>query len=223
MGKKVNKMKENLSELVFIIDKSGSMHSLTADTIGGFNSMLESQKKEDGDAFVTTVLFDTEYKVFQDHVNIKDARFMTDVDYVPGGMTALLDALGYAIDSVGKRLAETPEEERPENVIFTIITDGLENSSKEYTKSVVKEKIEHQQSKYSWKFVFLGANMDAVKEAGGLGIQGAYARGYTCSKKGLDSAYKGMSMAVGVVRKRKSYKSEEEFEMAVCDSLDKIE
>lgn len=215
-------MKKGLSELVFVIDKSGSMFSLASDTIGGFNALLKKQKEEDGEAFVTTILFDSSYTVFQEHLSISHARFMTEIDYIPGGSTAMLDAVGYAIDSVGKRLSETAEEERPENVVVTIITDGKENSSMYYTREMVKERIKHQQEKYSWKFVFLGANIDAEFEADELGIPKMFSKNYTNSKAGLQSAYEGMSKAMSVARKRGSYKSVEEFEMAVCDSLGEV-
>lgn len=216
-------MKKGLTELVFIIDKSGSMHELKMDTIGGYNSMLEKQKKEEGDAFVTTILFDTEYTVFQDHVKLDEAKTMTDDDYYTGGMTALMDAVGSTIDNIGKRLADTAEEERPETVIFVIITDGYENASKEYSKDAVRSKIEHQQSKYSWQFIYLGADIDAAAEASKIGISAKFARNYTKSSKGLESAYMGMSTVMSVARKRTTYKSETEYESAVCDSLDKIE
>ena len=132
-------MKKNLTEIVFILDKSGSMSNLTNDTIGGFNSMIEQQKNEDGEAYVTTVLFSENHFMLHDHVNIKDIKPMTHADYMAYGMTALLDAVGTTINSIGERLANTPEEERPEKVIFVITTDGFENSSKEFTREKIKE------------------------------------------------------------------------------------
>ena len=158
-------MRENLTEMVFVLDRSGSMSGLAADTIGGFNELIEKQKKIEGCAYVTTVLFDHEYEVLLDHVALEEVAPLTDKEYFARGSTALLDAVGRTIDAVGARLAATAEEERPEHVVFVITTDGMENSSREYTAQRVRGMIEHQQQKYSWQFVFLGANMDAVSEA----------------------------------------------------------
>lgn len=193
-------MKKGLTEMVFILDRSGSMSYLVDDTIGGFNSMIDSQKEVDGEAYVTTVLFNHKYKLLHDHVNIKDVKPMTREHYVASGMTALLDAVGRTIDSVGERLSNTPEEERPEKVMFVITTDGMENSSCDYTRSKVKEMIEHQQNKYSWVFMFLGANMDAVSEADNLGIDTAYARTYTASDIGTKSVYAAVADSITCAR-----------------------
>ena len=193
-------MKKNLTEMVFILDRSGSMGHLTDDTIGGFNSMIESQKNEPGEAYVTTVLFDDEYELLHDHVNIQDIKPITRNEYFARGWTALLDAVGKTINSVGNRLSNTPEEERPEKVIFVITTDGMENASREFAKSKVKEMIEHQQSKYSWVFMFLGANMDAVSEANSLGINTDFARTYTASDLGTKSVYATMDCAMASIR-----------------------
>ena len=182
-------MKKNLTEMVFILDRSGSMQSLTSDTIGGFNSMIENQKNEDGEAFVTTVLFDDNYELLHDHVDIQKIEPITNKEYYARGTTALLDAIGKTINSIGSRLSSTPEDERPDKVIFVITTDGFENSSCEFTRHTVKEMIEHQQTKYSWTFMFLGANMDAVSEASSLGISSAYSKTYTASAQGTSSAY----------------------------------
>lgn len=186
-------MKKNLTEMVFILDRSGSMGHLTNDTIGGFNSMIENQKLESGEAYVTTVLFDDEYEVLHNHVNIKEVKPITRKEYYARGLTALLDAIGKTINVVGNRLAETAEEERPEKVIFVITTDGFENASVEFTKSKIKEMIEHQQDKYAWTFMFIGANMDAVSEASSLGIKSAFSKTYTASKEGTESLYKATS------------------------------
>ena len=193
-------MKDNLTELVFILDRSGSMAGLETDTIGGFNSMIEKQKEEPGDAYVTTVLFDHEYKLLHDHTDLKDIKPMTREEYSARGSTALLDAIGKTIDDVGVRLNDTPEEERPSKVIFVITTDGYENASRVYSKSKVKEMIEHQQSKYSWVFMFLGANMDAVGEAAGLGINTDFARTYTANEYGTESIYTAMSSSLSLAR-----------------------
>lgn len=195
-----NRLKKNLTELVFILDRSGSMHNLVNDTIGGFNSMIENQKKEPGEAYVTTVLFYDQYKLLHDHINLKDIQPITDREYYTRGMTALLDAIGKTINNIGSRLNETPEDERPDKVIFVITTDGYENSSREFTKSHVKEMIKHQQEKYSWTFMFLGANMDAVSEASNLGINADFARTYTANEVGTESVYTSISNTIGVMR-----------------------
>ena len=181
-------MRENLTEMVFVLDRSGSMSGLAADTIGGFNELIEKQKKIEGDAYVTTVLFDHEYEVLHDHVALGEVAPLTDKEYFARGSTALLDAVGRTINAVGARLAATPEEERPEHVVFVITTDGMENASREYTAKQVREMVEHQQQKYSWQFVFLGANMDAVSEARNLGISAKYAADFTPSHSGVRNA-----------------------------------
>lgn len=198
-------MKKNLVEMAFILDRSGSMSGLEKDTIGGFNSLIEKQKQETGEAFVTTVLFDDQYELLYDHVNIKDVKELTSKEYYPRGMTALLDAVGRTINSIGARLSATPEDERPEQVIIVITTDGYENASHEFTKTKVKEMIEHQQTKYSWTFMFLGANMDAVSEATSLGINQDFAKTYTNSSVGLNSVYSAVSCSVSAMRNVESF------------------
>lgn len=193
-------MKKNLTEMVFLLDRSGSMGSLTDDTIGGFNSMIEQQKKEDGEAYVTTILFNSNRFVLHDHIDIQEIKPMTHADYMAYGMTALLDAAGATIDSIGERLANTPEEERPEKVIFVITTDGYENDSREYTRDKVKEMIEHQQNKYSWVFMFLGANMDALAEAEKYGISSSYAATYIPNQIGTEALYCCTSKAISDLR-----------------------
>ena len=183
-------MRENLTEMVFVLDRSGSMRSLTADTIGGFNELIEKQKKIEGDAYVTTVLFDHEYELLHDHVALGEVAPLTDREYFARGGTALLDAVGRTINAVGARLAATPEEERPKHVVFVITTDGMENASCEYTAKQVREMVEHQQQKYSWQFVFLGANMDAVSEAGKLGISASHAANFAPSQRGVSMMYR---------------------------------
>lgn len=193
-------MKKNLTEMVFILDRSGSMQSLTSDTIGGFNSMIESQKKEEGEAFVTTVLFDDQYELLHDHVDIQQIEPITNKEYYARGMTALLDAIGKTVNSIGSRLSGTPEDERPDKVIFVITTDGFENASREFDKSTIKEMIEHQQNKYSWTFIFLGANMDAVGEATSLGINASHSHTYTASAKGTSSVYASLDATMSCLR-----------------------
>ena len=157
-------MKNNTTELVCVLDRSGSMSGLESDTIGGFNSLIAKQKREDGACFVSTVLFDTECNVLHDRVPIEKISQMTASDYVPGGCTALLDALGGAIHHIGNIHKYAREEDVPEHTIFVITTDGLENASKRYTSAKVKRMIERQKNRYGWEFIFLAANIDAVDE-----------------------------------------------------------
>lgn len=182
-------MKKNLTEIVFVLDRSGSMTPLEEDTIGGFNEFIEKQRKIEGEAYITTVLFDTSYQVLHEHVALDEVKPLTKDDYSARGGTALLDAVGRTIDNLGVRLSNTPEEERPEHVIFVITTDGEENSSMSYSLQKVREMIAHQQEKYSWQFIFLGANMDAVSEAGKLGICASHAANLTPSHSGVRNMY----------------------------------
>ena len=216
-------MKNGLTETIFILDRSGSMGHLTEDTIGGYNAMLEQQKNDPGEAKITTVLFNDNYYMLHNCVDVNEVSPMTNLDYTAYGMTALLDAVGMTIDLVGKRLAITPEDERPEKVIFVITTDGEENSSREYTKSKVKEMIEHQQDVYNWTFMFLGANIDAVGEAQSLGINTRFARGYTASSRGTESLYSAVADTISYSKSvsLKEYENGDWTEMASC-CLDSI-
>jgi len=181
-------MNPNLTELVYIIDRSGSMHHLTGDTVGGYNAFIAEQKKLDGQAHLTTVLFDDKYELFCDHTDIMEAKPMTEADCHARGCTALMDAVGKTINSVGARLSKTPEAERPSKVLFMIMTDGYENASKEFSRSAVKKMIEHQQSVYSWEFLFIGAGIDAYAEAASLGISSDHtAATFATSECVLDS------------------------------------
>lgn len=195
-------MKKGLTQMVFVLDMSGSMYSLTDDTIGGYNSMIADQKKEQGEALVTTVLFDSRYIMLHDGVNIKDVKDMTTSEYMPFGSTAMLDAIGKTINHVGQRLSDLPEEERPEKVLFTIITDGEENHSREFDWNTVKNMIKHQREKYNWVFTFLGANIDNIKVSDNLGIDSKLSKRYTASKIGTATVFnatsKSMSYARGV-------------------------
>ena len=193
-------MKKNLTEIALILDMSGSMGNLVEDTIGGYNSLIEKQKQEEGEAYITTVLFDDRYILLHDHENIKDIKPLTTNEYRPMGMTALLDAIGKTVNSIGIRLSNTPEEERPEKVVIAITTDGLENSSKEFTKTKIKEMIEHQQSKYSWIFMFLGANVDAFAEAGSLGIKSDYVQTFSANSAGTNSVYSTFCGTLSAIR-----------------------
>ena len=164
-------MRENLTELVFILDRSGSMSGLEADTIGGFNSMIKKQQKEEGEAIVSTVLFDDQCEVLHDRVEISKIKKMTEDDYYVRGCTALLDAVGGAIHHIGNIHKYAREEDRPAKTLFIITTDGLENASHRYTFKDIKRMIERQKEKYNWEFLFLGANIDAIEVTGNMGIR----------------------------------------------------
>jgi uncharacterized protein YegL len=193
-------MKDNLTEIVFIIDKSGSMRGLTNDTIGGYNSFLEEQKNTDGEAVVTTILFNNNTEILHNAVDIKNVQPLTRKDYTATGGTALMDAIGETINKIGERLASKSEEERPSKVIFVITTDGEENSSREFNKSKIKSIITHQTDKYNWQFMFLGANIDAVSEAESIGIRGAFASNYSASSVGTENLYCSLSKSVSSYR-----------------------
>ena len=193
-------MKKELTEIVFILDKSGSMGGLEADTIGGYNSFLEKQKKVEGEAYVSTVLFSDSSSVIHDRVPIEKVKPMTEKEYSVGGSTALLDAIGGAIHHIGNVHKYAREEDRPEHTIFVITTDGQENSSNEYSYEKLKKMITRQQEKYGWEFIFLGANMDAIGEAGRLGIRADRAVRYECDKEGTVLNFSVLSEAVGKMR-----------------------
>ena len=195
-------MKNNTTELVCVLDRSGSMSGLESDTIGGFNSLIAKQKREDGVCFVSTVLFDTECNVLHDRVPIEKISQMTASDYVPGGCTALLDALGGAIHHIGNIHKYARKEDVPEHTIFVITTDGLENASKRYTSSKVKRMIERQKNRYGWEFIFLAANIDAVETAEHIGISRNRAANYRADGEGTASMFSVMSKAVSAVRCR---------------------
>lgn len=188
--------KENLTEIVCILDKSGSMSSVRMDAIGGFNTFLTEQRSLPGEATLTTILFDTDYTVCYEGKNIKDVVNLTSETYIPGGWTALLDAIGKTVNSVGARLSRTPEHEKPSKVIFVILTDGAENSSKEFTKSQINDMITHQKDVYKWEFIYLAANQDAIQEAGSIGIGAAQAFNYVGDSGGTRSVYNTMSSTV---------------------------
>ena len=193
-------MKKNLTELVFILDRSGSMAGLEEDTIGGFNGMIEKQKKEPGQALVSTVLFDNESVVIHDRVDIQRIEPMTRQQYYVRGCTALLDAVGGAIHHIGNVHKYAREEDRPEKTLFVITTDGMENASRQYSYDRLKEMIERQKDKYGWEFVFLGANIDAAKEAARFGIRPEFAVDYHADHKGTAVIYEAVNEAVCSVR-----------------------
>ena len=194
-------MKKGLTELVFIVDRSGSMAGLEKDTIGGFNAMLKEQAELEGEARVTTVLFDNQYRLLHDRIDICAVAPLTEKDYRVGGGTALLDAIGRTIKKIRAVQKQTAEEYRAEKVLFVIITDGEENSSRKYSAEQIKECIEHQKEKYGWEFVFFGANMDAVLEASKLGIAAEFARGWLANAAGTAMAYNDMSAIMAEIRK----------------------
>ena len=193
-------MKKNLTEIVFILDRSGSMAGLEDDTIGGFNAMIEKQKAEAGDAYVSTVLFDNYMDVIHDRVDIQEIQPMTRKDYYVRGCTALLDAVGKAIHHIGNVHKYAREEDRPEKTIFVITTDGMENASREYSYERLKAKIERQKARYGWEFIFLGANIDAAREAARFGIAAECAANYHADRQGTAVIYEAVNEAVRNVR-----------------------
>lgn len=195
-----NTKQNNLTELVFIIDRSGSMSGLESDTIGGFNSMIKKQKREEGECYVSTVLFDDQSTVLHDRVKLQDIPPMTDNDYVTQGCTALLDALGGAIHHIGNVHKYARAEDVPRHTMFVITTDGMENASHHYTSETVKKMIERQKERYGWEFLFVGANIDAVETAARYGIDRDRAVNYNADKQGTEILYKTVSEAVGCMR-----------------------
>ena len=193
-------MKNNITELVFILDRSGSMAGFEADTIGGFNATIEKQKKQDGKVYVSTVLFDNESKVIHDRVDVSEIKAMTCEEYQVGGCTALLDAIGGAIHHIGNVHKYARPEDVPEHTIFIITTDGMENASYRYSSREIKEKIQRQTEKYGWEFIFLAANIDAVETAERIGIRRERAANYRQTKKGVEKSYFAMSEAITAVR-----------------------
>jgi uncharacterized protein YegL len=194
-------MKTNGTELVFILDRSGSMSGLEADTIGGYNAMLAKQKNEEGEATVTTVLFNHDIDLLHDRIKIKGIAPITEREYEVGGTTALLDAIGSTIHKIGNVQKRTSEEERAGKVLFVITTDGMENASREYDYGKIKAMIEHQKVKYDWEFIFLGANIDAVATASKFGIQEDYAVTYHADSEGTQVNFQALNEAVTSFRK----------------------
>ena len=196
----MKKNNNNITELVFILDRSGSMGGLESDTIGGFNSMLNKQKKEDGRAYVSTVLFDHETEVLHDRVPIEKVPELTDKDYTVRGCTALLDAIGSAIHHIGNVHKYARPEDVPEHTMFVIITDGMENASRRYSGREIKRKIEKEKSKYGWEFLFIGANIDAIATARNFGISEDRAVNYKADRQGTGVVYESVCEAVSNVR-----------------------
>lgn len=193
-------MKKNLTELVFILDKSGSMSGLEGDTIGGYNSMLERQRKVDGECVITTVLFDNRYELLHDRIDIRAVAPITKKEYSVGGSTALLDAIGKTIHKIRTAQKNTAKDYQAEKVMFVIITDGEENSSRHYSSTQVKEMIQRQKELYDWEFIFLGANIDAVETAGQFGIDADRAVDYVPDGEGTKLNFCMMSETVATFR-----------------------
>ena len=189
-------MKKNLSEIVFLLDRSGSMSGLEKDTIGGFNAMIEKQKKEEGEVLISTILFDHEMKVLHDRVKVQDVKPISEKDYQVRGCTALLDAMGGAIHHIGNVHKYARNEDVPEHTIFVITTDGMENASSYYSSSKVRTMVERQKEKYGWEFLFLGANMDAIAAAKDFGIEEDKAVEYRSDDIGTRLNYAVMSEAI---------------------------
>lgn len=193
-------MKKNLTELVFILDRSGSMAGLEGDTIGGFNAMMEKQKREPGETLVSTVLFDQDTQVIHDRVPLEKLGPLTEEEYYVRGSTALLDAVGGAIRHIGNVHKYAREEDVPEKTLFIITTDGMENASRHYDYDRVKDMIRRQQERYGWEFLFLGANIDAAREAGRFGIRPECAADYHADSRGTRVIYESLAEAVCQVR-----------------------
>lgn len=196
-------MKNNLTEMVFILDRSGSMCGLEGDTIGGFNSMIDNQKKQEGEALVTTVLFDNEYELLHDRVKLSEIKKMTDKEYYVRGCTALLDAVGRTISHISMIRKYIREEDIPQNTIIAITTDGMENASHEYNYEQIKKMIE-EKKKDGWEFLFIGANIDAAEEASRIGISRDRAANYISDSVGTGAVYNALSESMSCMRKHGS-------------------
>lgn len=195
-------MKKGLTELVFILDKSGSMAGLESDTIGGYNSMLEKQKAVDGECIISTVLFDHSYVLLHDRIDIRAVSPITENEYAVGGSTALLDAIGRTIHKIARAQKYTADDYRAEKVMFVIITDGMENASREYSPETIRGLIEMEKTKYGWEFIFMGANIDAVQTAGHYGIGADRAVDYLADREGTNLNFRVMSSMVTEYRQK---------------------
>jgi uncharacterized protein YegL len=197
--RRMRRMNMNITEIIFLLDRSGSMAGLESDTIGGFNAFIKKQSQLDGETLVTAVQFDDQYEVIWNGIDAKNVR-LTDKEYFVRGSTALLDAVGKTILDVGHRLSNSNEDQKPGKVIFVITTDGMENASREFTYEKVNELIKHQQEKYNWEFIFMGANIDASKEASILGIDMENAYSFEASENGVEAMYNVICEAVSEKR-----------------------
>ena len=197
-------MDQNLTEVICILDASGSMNHLADDVVGGYNAFIDQQKEDKGQTKVTLVTFDQDIQTRYENIDVNEVKSLTKADYMMGGCTSLLDAIGITLTTVGKRLAATPEEQRPSKVIVMINTDGAENSSKEYTRKQIKEMVKEQTDKYSWQFLFSGANIDSVTEAESLGISKDFAVNYSYDSSGVDSVYRSLSVVTTMMKNNAS-------------------
>jgi len=213
-------MNNNLTELVFILDRSGSMGGLEKDTIGGYNSFVKKQQEESGKANLTTVLFDDKYDILHDRADIKSVEPITEKEYYARGTTALLDAVGKTIVDISKRIEAAEAAKKPSKVLFVITTDGHENASKEYSAAKVKEMIRHQSEKYSWEFLFLGANIDAVGAAKDLGIRADCAVDFCCDSAGVELNYSVMAEEVARFRREKTCKMESNWKAKIAEDYE---
>ena len=196
----IPEIENNITEVVFILDRSGSMSGLEKDTIGGFNSLVEKQKKEEGVALISTVLFDNHCEVLHDRMPVEKIQPMTDKDYFVRGSTALLDAIGGAIHHIGNVHKYARPEDRPAKTLFIITTDGMENASRRYTYEKMKSMIERQKEKYGWEFLFLGANIDAVSTASMFGIENDMAVDYNSDSEGIALNYEVLNETISHIR-----------------------
>ena len=201
-------MKKDLTELVFILDKSGSMFGLEQDTIGGFNSLIEKQKKQQGEAIISTVLFNDEVDVINDKVKLEDVPLLTENEYYVDGCTALLDAIGITISKIISSRKETPECEHPEKTIIVITTDGMENASSEYNYKKINTLIKRQKEKYNWEFVFWGVNIDVIGEESKMGIDRDNAVAYCYDSEGFELNYECLGEAISTIRFKKNLSRE---------------
>ncbi|MBC7797307.1 MAG: VWA domain-containing protein [Pyrinomonadaceae bacterium] len=195
-------MKENYTDVNIVLDRSGSMASIKNDTIGGFNEFLREQQTVEGMATITLAQFDDVYDIVYRAIDVKAAPMLDDKTFVPRGSTALLDAIGRTINETGKRLSGLGDSEKPEKVIFVIVTDGEENSSREFDNGKINEMISHQRDVYKWEFVFLGANQDAIASASNMGIQASHAMTYAASPEGTQMAFQAVSKNMASARRK---------------------
>ena len=200
-------MKKNYSEIICILDRSGSMHSVREDAIGGFNTFLEEQKKVEGSADLTLILFDDRYEVVKDKIDINEVEPLTDATYYPRGSTSLYDAIGKTINSIGARLASTPEDERPESVLIAILTDGYENTSREFSQTQIFDMITHQTEKYEWDFIYLAANQDSMSVGSSMGFSTKNTLDFSQDSEGVAVAYAAVSNYATNTRMQKQGRS----------------